>query len=233
MFFIVDTEKINDTLTTSISNLQNEVEGTKANIKQLEKRINTIGNELCSIDGNLKLVVQLLTPNPSLHSTSPPSTPYSPYVRPAFSFGSPTSEDIGIESMDNNSLTLGVSSPGYKRHNILDRYKSPIIEKKQLQNCAQIYPWNNRKMADSCDKCVERKDYVAEGPASETVDKFLKLDLKNNLSMSTAECISPTQKSSVFTHPYKPHFSENSKQSVVVTSGQKKENGYVCRTTDL
>jgi hypothetical protein len=56
----------------------------------------------------------------------------------------------------------------------------------------------------SCDKCVERKDYVAEGPASETVDKFLKLDLKNNLSMSTAECISPTQKSSVFTHPYKP-----------------------------
>jgi hypothetical protein len=42
-------------------------------------------------------------------------------------------------------------------------------------------------MADSCDKCVERKDYVAEGPASETVDKFLKLDLKNNLSMSTAE----------------------------------------------
>jgi hypothetical protein len=57
-------EKINDTLTTSISNLQNEVEGTKANIKQLEKRINTIGNELCSIDGNLKLVVQPLNTHP-------------------------------------------------------------------------------------------------------------------------------------------------------------------------
>ncbi|CAC5414646.1 KCNH8 [Mytilus coruscus] len=171
-----DSGKSNDPLSNSIDNLQIEVEGTKTNIKQLEKRITTISNELCSIGGNLKLVVQLLTPNPSLHSESPPSTPYSPYVKPSFSFGSPTSEDIGIESMDNTSLTLGVPSPGYKRHSG-DRFRSPLIEKKQLLNNSLAHIFANKDIDRNPDDTTD------------TVNRFLKLDLRDNLQKG--DCVPP------------------------------------------
>lgn len=235
---------MNDSLSSSLGNLQSEVEGTKTNVKQLEKRINTIGNELSNIDGNIKLVVQLLTPNPSLHSESPPSTPYSPYTKPTFSFGSPTSEDIGIESMDNNSLTLGVPSPSYKR-NSGDRFRSsPLIETKQIIN---------NVLANS----IVCKNVDNQTAANETVDKFLKLDLKNNYSSkqatefqsprspSSVACISrnskalidmgspksPMTRNNLFTHAFNTQ--DTSRHAIVVAADRKRENGYVGKTTDL
>lgn len=225
------------------------MEGTKTNVKQLEKRINTITNELSNIDGNIKLVVKLLTPNPSLNSESPPSTPYSPYVKPSFSYGSPTSEDIGIESMDNNSLTLGVPSPANKRYSG-DRFRSPLIEKKQNTVIS-----NPNGVKD---------DEPIQNTSIHMVDKSLKLDLKKNYPNkqvkesqspklprshsigSPLSCISrnsktlidfgsppksPLARNNIFTHAYTPQ--DNSRHAVVITADRRRENGYVGKTTDL
>ncbi|OWF51387.1 Potassium voltage-gated channel subfamily H member 8 [Mizuhopecten yessoensis] len=149
-------EKVNgiETMSTSLQNLQTDFEGTRTNIFQIEKKVDTIGSELTHMDERLKSLIEILTPNPSVHSESPPNTPFTPYTKPQFSFGSPTSEDnvINMPSQQ-KGCKLDVPCSSKKRINPQgSKPRASLFPKIHLDNIPSINNDDWRYKANkSCD----------------------------------------------------------------------------------
>ncbi|XP_060069596.1 potassium voltage-gated channel subfamily H member 8-like [Ylistrum balloti] len=172
-----------ETLSTSLQNLQTDFEGTKSNIFQIERKVDTIGSELSHMDERLKSLIEILTPNPSVHSESPPNTPFTPYTKPKFSFGSPTSEDNVIDMPSHQrGCTLDVPcSSGKKANSQGTKTRTSLFPKIHLDNI----PSNNSddwraKANKSCDniylnnsehQILERRH--SDGPPDRRLQKEL------------------------------------------------------------
>ncbi|KAL3854946.1 hypothetical protein ACJMK2_014181 [Sinanodonta woodiana] len=133
--------------------MQTEVEGAKASIKQLEKRVLKIGQDVSSIDRNIKELMKMVSSSSPRYSPEEtmPSTPYTPISRPVFSFDPSCGEDalsVGrmlkcdqcsysnapsfqsvneISNKSQGSLLLGTSRKQDVNENILSPRKPPDI----------------------------------------------------------------------------------------------------------
>ncbi|XP_033728558.1 LOW QUALITY PROTEIN: potassium voltage-gated channel subfamily H member 8-like [Pecten maximus] len=172
-----------DTLSTSLQNLQTDFEGTKTNIFQIERKVDTIGSELTHMDERLKSLIEILTPNPSVHSESPPNTPFTPYTKPKFSFGSPTSEDNMI-NMPSHQKGCKLNVPCSSNKKAIPQGAKPrasLFPKIHLDNIPSIDSDDWRVKANkSCDniylnnnehQILERRH--SDGPPDRRIQKEL------------------------------------------------------------
>ncbi|XP_069107676.1 voltage-gated delayed rectifier potassium channel KCNH8-like isoform X2 [Argopecten irradians] len=173
-----------ETLSTSLQNLQTDFEGTKTNIFQIERKVDTIGSELSHMDERLKSLIEILTPNPSVHSISPPNTPFTPYTKPRFSFGSPTSEDNVINvagQQKGGKLDVPCSSTKKVAAPQGTKPRCSLFPKIHLDNIPSINSddWRN-KANKSCDniylsnsdhQILERRH--SDGPPDRRIQKEL------------------------------------------------------------
>ncbi|XP_061164070.1 potassium voltage-gated channel subfamily H member 8-like isoform X2 [Saccostrea echinata] len=89
-----------ESLSNSIGNLHNEMEGTKTNMCHIEQNMNRISHEVSHIDTSLKTVIRLLSQSCTSESSYFPDTPMSPLDRPHFSLSSHNSDDIITSDID-------------------------------------------------------------------------------------------------------------------------------------
>ena len=107
-----------ENLSASMSSLHMEIEGTKTNMKLLERKIADISHEVSNIDQSIKTVIGLLSTNQNCQSMeSGQQTPFSPYLKPHFSFSTPNSDDNVSDVVNDvvGSSTLEVPALLYKK----------------------------------------------------------------------------------------------------------------------
>ena len=104
--------------------------------------MDTIGQELSQMDERLKSLIDLLTPNQSVHSLSSPNTPHSPYSKPLFTFGSPTSEENVANLPDNVQFSFNNRFPD-SNLNVMEQFP-------RFPSCKLDVPSSKQKSSAPC-----------------------------------------------------------------------------------
>ncbi|KAK3083375.1 hypothetical protein FSP39_021037 [Pinctada imbricata] len=190
-------------LSASVHSLHTEIETTKSNMKQMEKKISDMSLELSSIDRSIKTVIGMLSPNPSVHSMESTDHSFPPYIKPHFSISSPNSDEFFSDTDVNRTScsTLEVPSTLYKKPespSVRDRFNKGCHGNKHggrshSAKCLHTLSDaghdadNQAESINVCDKTTDRVSPEIKLPTLEGIYKYNKDDNDQSGHLVTPE----------------------------------------------